>query len=147
MIQEQQPEQIGTIVNGQVQVDPKAVYQAPVPEQENPQETKKDTPEETQHEIGQIEQEVLTMIDDMKSKVGEMFKKQDELHQTTMSETTGKMSADHSSMMEKTTTSMTTKHTKELAKRDKQIQSLKDGHAKKDKKLKDLQNKVKEALM
>src|SRR3990167_8073619 len=53
-----------------------------------------------EQKMTKFHEEFNTMLDDMKSKVGEMFSMKDQDHEKVMSETTGKMSEDHKGEME-----------------------------------------------
>lgn len=127
-------------------LQPEAIIpgQAPLPPE--PKEPYKEPKKELKAEMGQFEQDFNTMLEEMKTKAGELFQKQEEVHNSTLAETTGKLKEDHKGAMEKTTTKMGDKHGKDLAKKEKEINTLKEKLAKETEKVKILQAKVKEAL-
>src|SRR3990167_8846463 len=149
-ITEQEPEIIGQVENGGVQMN---TLESP-PEPEMPSE-KEITPEPTKdtinEEMGQFEQEFNEKLDallaETKQKASEIFKSKDTLHKTEMETTTDEMSKTYKGEMEKTTTKITTEHKKEMAKRDKEMAKMQQMMKKKDAELTELKAKVKEALM
>ena len=150
-ITEQEPETIGTIQNGRVQLDPNAVKPPQTPETAPPEEITPEPIKDTINaEMGQFKQEFNTKLDTLlaetKQKASEIFKSKDEMHKSEMETTTGKMSEDHKGEMEKTTTKMTARYEKDMAKKDKMIETLKGTLAEKTKELKALHKEVKDAL-